>query len=58
MKDKDYAVSNLRTIRENIYAYATYAPNWPDGDLYEKVEAAQAAIDELIKEIENESASN
>lgn len=52
MKDKDYAVSNLRTIRENIYAYATYAPNWPDGDLYEKVEAAQAAIDELINLIE------
>lgn len=53
MKDKDYAVSNLRTIRENIYAYATYALNWPDGDLYEKVEAAQAAVDQLIEEIEN-----
>lgn len=53
MKDKDYAVSNLRTIRENIYAYATYAPNWPNGGLYEKVEAAQAAIDNIIKQIEN-----
>ncbi len=52
MKDNDYAVLNLRAIRENIYAYATYAPNWSDGDLYEKVEAAQKAIDELIKEIE------
>ena len=50
--DKEYAADNLRTIRENIYAYATYAPNWPDGYLYEKVEAAQAAIDGLIKEIE------
>lgn len=53
MKDKDYAVSNLRTIRENIYAYATYAPNWPDGDLYEKVEEVQNIIDELIELIEN-----
>lgn len=53
MKDKDYAVTNLRTIRENIYAYATFAPNWPNGDLYEKVEAAQAAVDQLIEEIEN-----
>lgn len=53
MKDKDYAVTNLRTIRENIYAYATFAPNWPDGDLYEKVEATQDAVDELIEEIEN-----
>lgn len=58
MKDKDYAVSNLRTIKENVYAFASYAPNWPNGDLYDKVEAAQAAINELIKEIENESASN
>lgn len=53
MKDRLYAVTNLRTIRENIYAYATYAPNWPYLDLYEKVEAAQAAVDELIEEIEN-----
>lgn len=53
MKDSLYAATNLRTIRENIYAYATYAPNWPYGDLYEKVEAAQAAVDQLIEEIEN-----
>lgn len=52
MRDNDYAVSNLRTIKENVYAFATYAPNWPDGDLYDKVEAAQKAIDELIDEIE------
>ena len=52
MKDSSYAADNLRTIRESIYAYATYAPNWPYGDLYDKVEAAQTAIDELIKEIE------
>lgn len=49
MKDKDYAVMNLRTIRENIYSYATFAPETP----YEKIEAAQAAVDELIEEIEN-----
>lgn len=47
-----YAAMNLRTLRENIYAYATYAPNWPNGDLYEKVDAAQNAIDELIEEID------
>ena len=49
MKDKYYAVMNLRTIRENIYAYATYVPDMP----YDKVEAAQAAVDQLIEEIEN-----
>lgn len=49
MKDASYAADNLRTIRENIYTYATYAPDMP----YDKVEAAQNAIDELIKEIEN-----
>lgn len=48
-----YAAMNLRTIRENIYAYASFAEDWPSGDLYEKTEAAQAALDELIKEIEN-----
>lgn len=53
MNDNEYAVMNLRTIRENIYAYATYAENWPSGELYEKVEAAQEAIDELIKAIGN-----
>lgn len=58
MTDATYAADNLRTIRENIYAYATYAENWSSGDLYDKVEAAQVAIDELIKEIENESAGN
>lgn len=52
MKDAYYAAMNLRTIRENIHAYATFAPNWPYGYLYEKVEAAQQAIDELIKTIE------
>lgn len=52
MKDKDYAVSNLRTIRESIYAYATFAPNWPYGYLYEKVEEVQGKIDELIELIE------
>lgn len=52
MYGSTYAADNLRTIRENIYAYATFAPNWHDMDLYEKVEAAQNAIDELINTIE------
>lgn len=50
MKDRLYAVTNPRTIRENIAAYASYAPY--SYDLYDKVEAAQKAIDELIKAIE------
>lgn len=53
MKDSSYAADNLRTIRENICAYASYAPNWPDGYLYEKVEEVQDKIDELIELIEN-----
>jgi hypothetical protein len=53
MKDSSYAADNLRTIRENIYAYATYAQNWPDADLHEKVEEVQIKIDELIELIEN-----
>lgn len=48
-----YAAMNLRTLRENIYTFATFAENWPYGELYDKVEAAQAALDKLIKEIEN-----
>lgn len=44
-----YAVMNLRTIRENIYSYATYADDIP----YDEIEAAQEAIDNLIKAIEN-----
>lgn len=50
MKDASYAVMNLRILRENIASYASYAPY--SSDLYDKVEAAQKAIDELIKEIE------
>lgn len=50
MKDASYAVMNLRILKENIAAYASYAPY--SYDLYDKVEAAQKAIDELIKEIE------
>lgn len=53
MRDNDYAVSNLRTIKENVYAFATFAPNWPDGYLYDKVEAVENAIEELIACIES-----
>ena len=50
MKDASYAVMNLLILRENIAAYASFAPY--SCDLYEKLEAAQKAIDELIKEVE------
>ena len=56
MKGNDYAVRNLLQIKENIYAYATYAENWPDGEIYDKTEEAQEAIDNLIKAIEKECA--
>ena len=51
--ENSYVAMNLRTLRENIYCFATFAENWPYGYLYEKVEAAQKAVDELIKAIEN-----
>lgn len=50
MKDKEYAAMNLRTMKENIAAYASYAPYGQD--LYDKVEAAQNALEELITYIE------
>lgn len=52
MKDNEYAAMNLRTIKENIYAYATFAEYWPDCELLDKIEAAQEAVEELIKFIE------
>ena len=53
MNDNEYAVMNLRTIKENIAAYASYAEGHLYSDIYDKVEAAQKAINELIKAIEN-----
>lgn len=50
MKDRLYAVMNLRILKENIAAYASYAPNMP----YEKVDEVQNKIDELIKTIEDD----
>ena len=50
----EYAAMNLRTIKETIAAYASFA----DCYCYDKVEAAQDALQELRDCIENESASN
>ena len=44
---------NLRTIKENIMAYASYAEGYQYTPLYEKIEAAQQAVQELIDAIEN-----
>lgn len=52
MKDKDYAVMNLRIIRENIAAYASFAPRDEFGEIYEKIEEAQRGVDGLIEFIE------
>ena len=52
MKDKDYAVVNLRILRENIATYASYAPRDEFGEIYDKVEEAQRGVDGLIEFIE------
>lgn len=52
MNGNEYAAMNLRTIKENIAAYASYAEDHLYGDIYDKVEAAQKAVQELIDEIE------
>ena len=52
MKDKDYAVSNLRTLRESIAAYASFAPRDNYGEIYDKIEEAQRGVDGLIEFIE------
>lgn len=49
MKDTSYAAMNLRTIRENVAAYASYA----HCNCHDKVEEVQSKIDELINYIEN-----
>lgn len=51
MTDNEYAAMNLRTIKENIAAYASFADCYYD--CYDKIEAAQNAVQELINCIEN-----
>ena len=48
----EYAVMNLRTLKENIWAYASYAPNHGYSPIYEKVEAVELALQDLIDTIE------
>ena len=52
MANNDYAVLNLRTIKESIMAYASYADGYQYSPIYEKIEAAQQAVQELIDAIE------
>ena len=56
MADNSYAVMNLRTIKENIMAYASYAEGYQYTPLYEKIEAAQQAVQELIDAISGDPA--
>ena len=52
--DALWAVSNLRTLRENIYSYMTFARGvCDDMELHDLTEQAQAAIDKIIKHIED-----
>ena len=37
----EYAVMNLRTLKESIRAYASYAPNHGYSPIYEKVDAVE-----------------
>lgn len=55
MADNSYAVMNLRTIKENVMAYASYAKGYQYSPIYDKVEKVQNAIQELIDEIINPS---
>ena len=56
MADNSYAVMNLRTIKENIMAYASYAEGYQYTPIYEKIEAAQQAVQQLINAISGEPA--
>lgn len=47
---------NLRTIKENIMAYASYAEGYQYTPIYEKIEAAQQAVQQLINAISVEPA--
>lgn len=51
----EYAVMNLQTLKENIAAYASYADGYGCSPIYEKKEAAQQALQELIDTIISES---
>lgn len=51
----EYAVMNLQTLKENIAAYASYADGSGYSPIYEKTEAAQQALQELIDTIISES---
>ena len=50
----EYAVMNLRTVKENIAAYTSYAENGGYSPIYDKMQAAQRAVGRLIKAIEND----
>ena len=54
MTDKEYAITNLVVLRENIAAYASFAPSG-NGELFAKVEAAQDAVQNLINFIKEQS---
>ena len=48
--NKDYAVSNLKTVAQNVTAYASYARgaiNDPYGELYTQIEKAEKAVRRL-----------
>jgi hypothetical protein len=49
----EYAATNLRAVKESIMAYTSFAEKSGYSPVYEKAEAAQAAVQELIDVITN-----
>lgn len=45
----EYAVMNLQTLKNNIYAYASFSPK--HYELYDEIERAQEALQALIDKI-------
>lgn len=50
----EYTVMNLRTLKENIAAYTSYATNGNYSPIYDRMEQAQRAVQRLINAIEND----
>ena len=50
----EYAAMNLRTLKENIAAYASYATNHAYSPICNRTEQAQRAVQRLINAIEND----
>lgn len=55
MTGNEYAVMNLRTLKQNIAAYTSYADNSGYSPITELEDKAIAAVQDLIDAIENDN---